>query len=370
MRSLFVCDPRDLEAEVKGGVQICSDEFLRVVRAASESVEIVNVSVTRALSWRMRRRLGLGSYLRYRPSEFEPSFRAYEKEAPTHVFLNRAELLRFAPFVRRIFPDVCIVILSHGNQSGDDLYEVAGPAGHRASGLKHFFGRLRLGNDLVTESQYRHRQLDGVCAMSAEECILEQWLGAKKTLVLPRLIRLEPIDWAPVRGRVGFVGTLNHTPNRVALELLCAALETLSFEDLEIRIVGGPVDVGADFEDAYSFVKYVGRLSDEELHEEVVSWSLFLNPIFWLSRGASMKLGQSLSWCIPAVTTGAGMRGYEIPERNVIAVENDVSEFAERLIESLQNPEQQKRIRRALLDSAGKYPSESSLGERLREVFA
>lgn len=111
---------------------------------------------------------------------------------PTHVFLNRAELIRLAPVVKRVRPQAKVVVMSHGNQSGDDLYEICGPSGRKHFGLGRFKAMWQLGLDLATESSFRHRWIDAVCVMSSEEEILERWLGARKTVVLPRVIKLAP----------------------------------------------------------------------------------------------------------------------------------------------------------------------------------
>ena len=222
MKALFIYDHADLNALIPGGVQLCSREFLEIVSAAADSVKLFPVCVATDLRHRIRRKLGLGSYLRYDAEVFASALGAEASiSSLTHVFLNRAELLRFAPVVTRVMPHVQVVLLSHGNQSGDDLYEVAGPVGKRANGAQRIVATWRLGDDLVTESEFRHRHLHMVCVMTPEEEILERWLGANRTLVLPRVIWQRPIDWQPVSGRVGFVGTLNHTPNLVALEAIC-----------------------------------------------------------------------------------------------------------------------------------------------------
>jgi hypothetical protein len=89
MRSMFVYDPHDLVTTIPGGVQLCSQEFLEIVQAASDSVECCGVSICRLMSWRLRRRLRLGSYLFYHPAEAKSILtEKIERSRPTHVFLN------------------------------------------------------------------------------------------------------------------------------------------------------------------------------------------------------------------------------------------------------------------------------------------
>lgn len=340
MKALFVHDPRDISAPIPGGVQLCTQEYLGLVQAAADEVRLLPVAVTRASVWRLRRRLGLGSYLYYRPSEFRPALaEALATFSPSHIFFNRSELIRLAPVASALAPGAKIVIMSHGNQSGDDLYEAAGPGGRRKDGFSTLAAAWQIGLDLVTESRFRHRHIDAVCVMSAEEEILERWLGARSTVVLPRLIKPRPVDWRPVAGRVGFVGTLDHTPNRVALESLCARWAERAPTNAVLRLVGGPEGAARELVARHAFVQYLGRLDNDTLRAEAASWSLFLNPIFWLSRGASMKLGQSLAWGVPALSTQAGARGYRVASDDVFLTPDNPEAFLAALTELLKRPE-------------------------------
>ena len=367
MRALFIHDPHDLDALIPGGVQICSREFLAVVAEASSAVELFPVHVSRNLWWRIRRRTGLGSYLCYRPLEVRCSLQAaFQEFQPTHVFLNRTELLRLAPLVRELSGKAKIVILSHGNQTGDDLYEVSGPGGRRREGLAHFVATWKLGSDLITESRFRHQWIDAVCVMSGEEDILERWLGAKSTVVIPRLIRPDLLEWHPAPMRVGFVGTLDHTPNRIALSYIFNELGAFTDQDLEFQLVGGPSSVGEAFADQYPFVRYLGRLSDEELRAEVSSWSLFLNPIFWLSRGASMKLGQAIAWGLPSLSTRSGVRGYQLLPGQVIVSSDTVDAFVSEMQALLRDRPRLQAVRNKLLHLQSDEYSLRRLGMKLR----
>lgn len=368
MRSLFIHDPADLDAPIPGGVQLCSREFLEVVRAASDDVALVPVTVTRSPHWRARRKLGLGAYLLYHPGEARTAIAdAVKKLRPTHAFLNRSELMRLSGPLRELAPGIRVVLMSHGNQSGDDLYEIAGPGGRRAQGWRALRGSLQLGLDLVAESRHRHRHLHGVCVMSREEEMLERWLGASRVAVLPRLVRPRPVDWKPVAGRAGFVGTLDHTPNRVALQNLCARLAA-SGRAPELRIVGGPESHGRALAAAHPFVHYLGRLDDDALREEVATWSLFLNPVFWLSRGASMKLGQSLAWGLPTLTSGAGARGYEFETGIAAVCDDDADSFAQALLGLLANPAGLENLRNRTLSAH--WIDAATLGQRVKACFA
>lgn len=372
MKALFVHDPDDLDASVSGGVQLCSREYLAVLRAAAPVVEPFPVARDLRPLSRLRRRLGLGSYLSYAPDlDAERLSRALALSAITHVFINRAELLRYAALVRRLAPAARVVLMSHGNQSGDDLYEIAGPGGRRNSGRAARLASARLARDLVVESRFRHGPLDAVVAMSEEEAVLERWLGARRVVVLPRLLAPDPLPWRPVAGRMGYVGTLDHTPNRVAVTEICTELARLRPPaGMELRLAGSPAAVGEHLARAYPFVKYLGRINDDALRAEAATWSLFLNPVLWLSRGASMKLGSALRWGLPVLSTRSGARGYEPGGAPVPLCQDNAADFATRALRLLAAPGELDAARAASVAACASAPDLAALAARLRSALS
>jgi len=336
MKSLFIYNPVDLNAEVPGGVQLCTQEFLKIIESASDTIEYCEVKVSRRLSWRLRRRFHLGSYLFYHPEEARDAIiSSLQRTTPTHVFLNRTQLVRLTPLLRQLLPEAQIIMMNLGNQSGDDLYELAGPGGRRTKGLSRLSALWQFGLDVGTESWFRHRYVDAICVMSVEEEAIERWLGTKRTVILPRTVQVESLPRNPQIGRIGFVGTLNHTPNCVALDLVCSVLSQLinSLDyPIELRLVGRPETFGQNLAERFKFVTYLGALDESALKEEVSTWVLFLNPIFWLSCGASMKLGKAISWGIPFLTTQSGSRGYELVDAAVLTTPDDPQSFVSQLL--------------------------------------
>jgi len=371
MKALFLHDPADLQAGIPGGVQLCSREFLAIVQATAESTRLHPVRPARGVGFRIRRRLHLGSYLGYDVSAQSAALATVIREqAIDHVFINRAELLRFAPALRQLAPATRLILMSHGNQTGDDLYEVTGQSGRRTGGWHRFTATWQMGLDLRTESWHRRHGLDAVCVMSEEERTLERWLGAGCTVVLPRRLEATPLSRTPVTNRIGYVGTLDHTPNRVALETVCRelALNTKP-AGLELRVCGGPAPVGEDFAARFPFVRYLGRLDDQALRSEAATWSLMLNPLFWLSRGASMKLATALGWGLPVLTTKAGARGYEWGGAAVPVCADDPRQFVQTALELLANPTALAAAGTAARTAVGSAPNLDALAARLRQAL-
>jgi len=165
------------------------------------------------------------------------------------------------------------------------------------------------------------------------------------------------------------VGTLAHPPNRVALQRLLPLLEDFP-EEFQVELVGGPTAMGEEFQSRFRRVRYRGRLPEEELGGVAGRWALFLNPLFWLSRGASMKLGRALGWGLAVVTTDSGRRGYKIPDDSVVLCRDDEHAFAEAILRVGRDLEQCRRVRAALMSSAPGFPTAVSVGAELRQWLA
>ena len=75
-------------------------------------------------------------------------------------------------------------------------------------------------------------------------------------------------------------------------------------------MVGAPETFGKQLAATYPFVTYLGYLNNDALRQEVGSWTFFLNPVFYYSRGVSTKLAKAFGWGIPVITTTIGCRGY------------------------------------------------------------
>src|SRR5690606_30477135 len=206
-----------------------------------------------------KRKVKIDSYNLYDFDKYKEDLtNIIEKNQVEIVFINKAELIRVSKILKEINNNLKVIILSHGNETGDYLHELTHPQKIHSQ-LALAIKKIRLGLNLFTESYYRHRYIDLVCAMSFEEENIEKWLGAKHTFFFPRIIKSSPINYRPKKGKIGFVGTLNHTPNFLALKDICNQL-SLTKLSIELVIIGGGEVQGTELASNYSFVRYLGKL--------------------------------------------------------------------------------------------------------------
>ncbi|MBS1834781.1 MAG: glycosyltransferase [Acidobacteria bacterium] len=223
-----------------------------------------------------------------------------------------------------------------------------------------------IGDSLLTEARSR-ADIDVVCTLSPFDRDLEQWIGAKRTAWLPRVIAGKPLDWRPTGDRVGLVGTLDHAPNLEGLIMVLDSLAQRHGAQLRVRLVGGPTQMGRWIAAKYPAVDYLGPLGDRELADEASSWNAFIHPLFCRARGCSTKLATAIGWHIPVVTTTVGHRGYEWREGH-FAVADDPSSFVDACLRLLSR-DAADTARRGIVDVANSSPTVPDVAERLRSLL-
>ena len=355
---LFVAEKGSFDYTIPGGVQLCTQEFVEYFRRTIFDTVLYRVSTTRRFSDRIKIKLGIDTYNSF---DFEQiandlAVKIDQDDIPI-IALNQIGLTPLVPLLKKkVAKRLFFIGLSHGNESGDFLHE-------KKSNLKWW----KLGKLILKEKSFYKKYLDGVIVISEHEIGINQWLGANNIFLLPRKLKPDWIDWKPVTGRVGFVGTLNHTPNLTGLKLILENLDSIGYTG-KLRIIGGPEEIGRSLENTFSSATYVGRLSEAELKEEVQTWSIFLNPVFWYSRGSSTKLAQGLNWGIPVLTTPAGKRGYFLSDTAVIVKNHDPAEFAKTIKDVCSDPELLQSLRIAVRRNVEEF-KEAAIIRELEEFL-
>lgn len=308
-RALFVTDPAHFDAAVPGGVQLCSRDYVALLQECGLEVDVHRVAHTRSIATRILIRAGLEVYRRYDFVAELPRLEARIRELGADVVaLNQVALMGFAPLLRERWGNrIRIVLLSHGNESGDFLHDLIR---RRRNPLARLRDTYRLGALLRREAEVFSASVDALLTISENDLRIGQWLGANRAIFVPRSLNPDFLDWCPVQGRVGFVASLDHLPNVAGLRAVLDELKAQGDSAVKVRLVGGPRAAGEALARAYSSIEYLGPLDDAALREEARTWCAFLNPVLWFARGASTKLAVAIAWGIPVISTPAGNRGY------------------------------------------------------------
>lgn len=310
-RGVFVATRNSMSDE-PGGQQICTREYIAAIEAAG--ISLVNVIFEPTNGWleKIGRRVDRRPFRWFIPNDLTDRIEEVVRSTDADfIFLNTTDVAHVAADLSNRGVRGARVLLSHGLMSVDFIHWL-----RTQNGRSDFAGvgaaqERRLGQTLIEECKHR-QHLDAILCLSDFELEIEKWLGARRALSVPRVVKKSPVDWSPVQGRIGYVGRLDHPPN---LEGLLAVLRELRRRNddgcVEVRLVGAPVNVGRELEREFGFVRYLDVLTDAELAQEAASWTCSINPILCFAMGASTKLAVIISWGIPVITTPQGARGYE-----------------------------------------------------------
>lgn len=355
-------------ADTKGGVQLCTREFIDVIGAAGVALTMLPFDGDRRWTTRVMRLANASPFVR----PFGPDLVARVKACAEQtrfdfVFLNQEVLAALAPLIRPLLPPDCkIVVLSHGLESTDLLHVLRVrdriPVSHRIRPSP----AVMVGRILLSEQQSRE-SVDAVCAISPFDADLERWLGARRVAWVPRTIKANPLAWRPIGNRLGFVGTLDHAPN---LEGLVSVLEVLAKgpkDSPRIRIVGGSPEIGSWLARNFANADVLGPLDDPAMEAEAATWAAFIHPIFCLPRGCSTKLATAIAWQIPIVTTPQGRRGYVWEEGHLLEAD-DPQEFV-RLCLSLSDETVARKVQRDVVLVAETSPSLAAVAASMRMLL-
>jgi glycosyltransferase involved in cell wall biosynthesis len=365
-RGVFVTSPGTLQGS-GGGVQLCTREYLAALQFAGVELSTCVYTRDRRLRTRLRNRLSPIVYAPYwMPTFVDEIVRKVEETSAEVVFFNQVAVVPLAFALRkRLGHQVRLVLLSHGLESADYIHTVRAAYHRPETLLAAMSWKSRTLGRLLLEEARQRTELDCVFTLSPFEVELERWLGARRVDWLPRTAYQHPgLQWEPVEGRFGFVGTLDHPPNYDGLRLVLEEFARAERQDFELRIVGGPSKIGRSLARQYKFVTYLGALMDKDLEAEASQWTAFLHPLFCWARGCSTKLAVGLAWQLPIVTTAAGCRGY-VWQDGTLPLAKTPAEFAH-LTYDLCDRSPAAQVRGEVLRISSTLPTIAEVAARIR----
>ena len=293
-----------------GGVQVCHREYAAVLEAAGFELRPIPYEFSRGIASRILYRIFPKVVSTTEPPELLQNIMSAVSEIKAEfIFFAWSVFPGLSLKLAKALPKVRQVLLSHGVEGLDFCLDQRLRRASRTENRFRIVAERMLGQQLLYEAEQR-RCLDAVLSVSPFEVEIEKWLGSRRSLWVPRTIIEPQLVTQPIDQRVGCVSTLNHTPNIDGLVKLFDAFAGNVSRDFRFRLVGQPVEQGAALAERYSFVEYLGALSDSQLRAAAATWCCFVNPIFVYAKGYSTKLATALGWGLPIATTEYGARGY------------------------------------------------------------
>jgi len=137
-----------------------------------------------------------------------------------------------------------------------------------------------------------------------------------------------------------FVGLLSYPPNTDALHLICNKIAPNFGEDVEFLIVGkNPPNIKKP-----KNVKFLGYV--EDIKEYILGSDICIAPLRYGS-GTRLKILEYMAMGKPVVSTSKGAEGIGYTYNKNIIIEDNISLFAERIRELIEDEEKRRQIGKA-----------------------
>ncbi|MEB5476805.1 glycosyltransferase family 4 protein [Acinetobacter pollinis] len=157
-----------------------------------------------------------------------------------------------------------------------------------------------------------------------------------------------------------FLGSAHHFPNQEAASWLLYKLSELLFKldpDITINICGmkfSDIKNNSSEINHFNNVKFLGKVSDEELQNQFLVNRLFISPII-LGSGIKMKVLEAASYGMPIIATPESIEGLSYLKENVIILEReDLIKFSEKLVVTINSLELLKSMSINLVEKVKK----------------
>ena len=193
----------------------------------------------------------------------------------------------------------------------------------------------------VAEEWIKMRALELQMAMAADLTItitpvereILQEEGIEKIAVVPNIHQSYPgekLSWQQRQG-ILFIGSYNHPPNIDAVLWLCEEIMPLVWLELpqvKVTLLGNdpPEEVKALEGDGVDVLGYVPDVTQYFLQHRV-----FVSPLRY-GAGMKGKIGQSLEYDLPVISTAIGVEGMELVDGRDVLVADITVEFARAIV--------------------------------------
>ena len=176
-------------------------------------------------------------------------------------------------------------------------------------------------------------QVDLTITVTPTERELLQSQGVKQVAVVPNIHTAYEHNLPGFAERTGilFIGSYNHTPNIDAVKWLCQEIMPIVWQtnpNIKVTLLGSNPnsEISALESDCITVTGYIDDVSPYFL-----SHKLSVSPLRY-GAGMKGKIGQSLEYSLPVVSTSIGTEGMNLAAEEHILVANTTREFAQQIL--------------------------------------
>lgn len=159
-----------------------------------------------------------------------------------------------------------------------------------------------------------------------------------------------------------FVGGYNHVPNVDAAIWLCESIMPLiwqQYPDIHLTLLGSnpPAQIRNLQNNKVTVTGYIRDIEPYFLNHRV-----FVVPLRY-GAGMKGKVGQSLSYGLPMVTTSIGAEGFDLIHNRDVMIADDYQYFAKNILDLYNSPDLWSALSQASLQAVSQYGSNVVEGE-------
>jgi glycosyltransferase involved in cell wall biosynthesis len=214
------------------------------------------------------------------------------------------------------------------------------------------------------------QRADLVIGVSERDCVyLEEFYGAKRTVVIPTGTDVEFFDYHPPGNekRIVFCGSMDWMANIEGIEWFMQEVWPLIVDaepDASMRVVGRSpaaslVKQAERWGDAWSFTGWV-----DDVREHVRGASAFVIPLR-VAGGTRLKVFEAMAMGVPVVSTSIGVEGLPLEEGQHYLGGDSARELADALLRALRDSELGSNLSHAGRD----YVEREASFQRAADVF-
>jgi glycosyltransferase involved in cell wall biosynthesis len=215
------------------------------------------------------------------------------------------------------------------------------------------------------------READITIAITAEEKVLLENEQVVNLVVIPNIHQsnVPVVNTPDFQHRSGllFIGGYIHEPNIDAVKWLAGEIMPEIWKthpDISLTLLGSnpTEEVLALSSDKILVPGYI-----EDVSPYFFSHKVFVAPLRY-GAGMKGKLGQSLEYGLPIVSTAIGTEGMNLREGIDVMIADDTSTFADKIIELYESPELWNMIRNNSAEAIEQY-SPQNVAQKLKYLF-
>lgn len=187
-----------------------------------------------------------------------------------------------------------------------------------------------------------------VAISDEEKAYIKKYSNPKEILLMPSLINKKDkvlLENCEKNDTILFFGSFNHSPNLDAIVWFCKEIFPIinkKLPDVIMNIVGeNAKEKLANLIEEKDGIKIIGTVP--EIQPWIMEATVVVSPII-SGGGARIKNIETLAMGKPLVTTSLGAEGISCEKSKGFLVENDPVEFANAVVNLLQNKKQRKTI--------------------------